>query len=56
MIIQKTQVYFKTGDISQIELRIGNTQKYPVNSMKINTTNHYYDEIYKQYYYACKIY
>ena len=47
---------FKTGDISQIELRIGNTQKYPVNPMKINIAERYYEEMYKQYSYTCKIY
>ena len=47
---------FKTGDISQIELRIGNTQKYPVNLMKINIAERYYEEMYKQYSYTCKIY
>ena len=47
---------FKTGDISQIELRISNTQKYPVNPMKIDIANGYYDEMYKHYSYNCKIY
>ena len=47
---------FKTGDISQIELHIGSTQKYPVNPMRINIAEGYYDEMYKQYSYACKIY
>ena len=47
---------FKTGDIEQIELRIGNTQKYPVHPMKIDNTNLYFDEMYKQYSQTCKIY
>ena len=36
---------FRTGDISQIELHIGNTQKYPVNPMKIDIEEGYYDEM-----------
>ena len=47
---------FRTGDISQIKLCIGNTQIYPVNPMQIDIANEYYDEIYKQYSYTCKIY
>ena len=47
---------FKTGDIEQIELRIGNTQKYPVHPMRIDNTNLFFDEMYKQYSQACKIY
>ena len=34
---------FKTG-ISQIELRIGNTQKYPVYPNKINISNVFYEQ------------
>ena len=47
---------FKKGAISKIELRIGNTQKYPVNPMKTDTAIGFYEEMYKQCSYICKIY
>ena len=47
---------FQTGDIEQIEVRIGSTQKYPVKPMTISLTSGFYEEMYKRYSYACKIY
>ena len=47
---------FVTGDIENIELRIGNTPKYPDKSISINANEFFYQDLYKQYSNACKIY
>ena len=47
---------FVNGDIENIELRIGNTQKYPDKPLPINATEFFYQHLYKQYSNACKIY
>ena len=47
---------FETGDIESIELRIGNTQKYPDKPLTINATEFYYQDLYKHYSDTCKIY
>ena len=47
---------FVNGDIENIELRIGNTQKYPDKPLPINATEFFYQGLYKQYSNACKIY
>ena len=47
---------FVTGDIENIELRIGNKQKYPDKPISINANELFYQDLYKQYSDACKIY
>ena len=47
---------FVNGNIENIELRIGNTQKYPDKPLPINATEFFYEDLYKQYSIACKIY
>ena len=47
---------FVNGNIENIELRIGNTQKYPDKPLPINATEFFYQDLYKQYSIACKIY
>ena len=47
---------FQTGDLENIELRIGNSQKYPDKPLPINATEFYYQDLYKQYSNTCKIY
>ena len=47
---------FVNGDIENIELRIGNTQKYPDKPLPINATEFFYQDLYKQFSNTCKIY
>ena len=47
---------FVNGDVENIELRIGNTQKYPDKPLPINATEFFYQDLYKQYSNTYKIY
>ena len=47
---------FINGDIENIEFRIGNTQKYPDKPLPINANEFLYQDLYKQYSNAYKIY
>ena len=40
---------FEFSDIESIELRLGNTQKYPDKPLSINMEQFFYQDLYKQY-------